>query len=83
MNMYRVIMATANIDSVLQPLQNLKILVIAVIGAIGLIVIAKNVMEFASAFQMNDSPTMNTAVKGIVAGVLMAGISTVLAFLGF
>ena len=27
--------------------------------------------------------TMNSALKGIVAGVMMAGISTVLTFLGF
>ncbi len=73
----------AGVDAVLKPLQNLKILVISVIGAVGIIVLAKNVMEFASAFQQNDMPSMNSALKGIVAGLLMAGISAVLAFLGF
>ena len=43
----------------------------------------KNVMEFAQAYQQQDSSTMNSALKGIVAGVMMAGISTVLTFLGF
>ena len=40
-------------------------------------------MEFAQAYQQQDSSTMNSALKGIVAGVMMAGISTVLTFLGF
>lgn len=70
-------------EAVTQPLENLKTLVIAVIGAIGVIILAKNVMEFAQAYQQQDSSTMNSALKGIVAGSIMAGISTVLTFLGF
>ena len=66
-----------------QPLENLKTLVIAVIGAVGVIILAKNVMEFAQAYQQQDSSTMNSALKGVVAGIIMAGISTVLTFLGF
>lgn len=69
--------------AITQPLENLKTLVIAVIGAVGVIILAKNVMEFAQAYQQQDSSTMNSALKGIVAGVMMAGISTVLTFLGF
>lgn len=69
--------------TITQPLDNLKTLVIAVIGAVGVIILAKNVMEFAQAYQQQDSSTMNSALKGIVAGVMMAGISTVLTFLGF
>ena len=34
-------------------------------------------------YQQQDSSTMNSALKGIVAGGMMAGISTVLTFLGF
>jgi hypothetical protein len=70
-------------DAVTKPLENLKTLIIAVIGAIGVIILAKNVMEFAQAYQQQDSSTMNSALKGIVAGVMMAGISSVLSFLGF
>ena len=70
-------------DAVTKPLENLKTLVISVIGAIGVIILAKNVMEFAQAYQQQDSSTMNSALKGIVAGSMMAGISTVLSFLGF
>lgn len=70
-------------SSVTQPLENLKTLVIAIIGAVGVIILAKNVMEFAQAYQQQDSSTMNSALKGIVAGVMMAGISSVLTILGF
>ncbi len=73
----------ADTSVVTKPLDNLKTLVIAVIGAVGVIILAKNVMEFAQAYQQQDSSTMNSALKGIVAGAMMAGISTVLAFLGF
>lgn len=68
---------------VTKPLDYLKTLIIAVIGAVGVIILAKNVMEFAQAYQQQDSSTMNSALKGIVAGVMMAGISSVLTFLGF
>ena len=75
--------AAGDTSVVTQPLENLKTLIIAVIGAVGVIILAKNVMEFAQAYQQQDSSTMNSALKGIVAGVMMAGISTVLTFLGF
>ena len=68
--------AAGGTSAVTQPLENLKTLVIAVI-------LAKNVMEFAQAYQQQDSSTMNSALKGVVAGIIMAGISTVLTFLGF
>ena len=75
--------AAGDTSAVTQPLENLKTLIIAVIGAVGVIILAKNVMEFAQAYQQQDSSTMNSALKGIVAGVMMACISTVLTFLGF
>jgi hypothetical protein len=70
-------------SSVTEPLDNLKTLIIAIIGAVGVIILAKNVMEFAQAYQQQDSSSMNSALKGIVAGVMMAGISSVLTILGF
>ena len=73
----------ADTSAVTKPLENLKTLLLAVIGAVGLIILAKNVMEFAQAYQASDTATMNSALKGIVAGVIMAGIATVLTFLGF
>lgn len=77
------VLASGGTNAITQPLDNLKTLVIAIIGAVGVIILAKNVMEFAQAYQQQDSSTMNSALKGIVAGVMMAGISTVLTFLGF
>ena len=74
---------TGDTSSVTAPLDSLKTLVIAIIGAVGVIILAKNVMEFAQAYQQQDSSTMNSALKGIVAGIMMAGISTVLSFLGY
>lgn len=84
-SMYQVsgVMAAADTSSVTKPLESLKTLVLAIIGAIGVIILAKNVMEFAQAYQQQDSSTMNSALKGIVAGVMMAGISSVLGILGF
>ena len=81
--LWRTTCYAGNISSITQPLENLKSLVIAVIGAVGVIILAKNVMEFAQAYQQQDSSTMHAAIKGIVAGIIMAGISAVLTFLGF
>ena len=39
--------AGAGTSAVTQPLENLKTLISAVIGAVGVIILAKNVMEFA------------------------------------
>ena len=64
----------SGVASVTQPLTNLKTLVISIIGAVGVIILAKNVMEFAQAYQQQDSSSMNSAIKGIVAGLIMAGI---------
>ena len=82
-NLPAVAYAAGDTSSVTAPLDSLKTLVIAIIGAVGVIILAKNVMEFAQAYQQQDSSTMNSALKGIVAGIMMAGISTVLSFLGY
>ena len=42
--------AAGDTSAVTQPLENLKTLIIAVIGAVGVIILAKNVMEFAQAY---------------------------------
>ena len=74
--------AGGDTSAVTKPLDNLKTLVIAVIGAVGVIILAKNVMEFAQAYQQQDSSTMNSALKGLVAGALRAGGACVLAWFG-
>lgn len=80
--MYTTNVYASGAEVVTAPLNNLKNLVIAIIGAVGVIILAKNVMEFAQSYQQQDSSSMNSAIKGIVAGLIMAGISTVLTFLG-
>lgn len=76
-------LAEGDTSAITKPLDNLKTLVVAVIGAVGLIILCKNVMEYAQAFQASETSTMNSALKGIVAGAIMAGISAVITFLGF
>lgn len=70
-------------SSVTTPLDNLKTLIVSIIGAVGIIILAKNVMEFAQSYQQQDSSSMHSAIKGIVAGLIMASISSVITFLGF
>ena len=77
------VMAATDTSSVTKPLDSLKTLLLSVIGAVGVIILAKNVMEFAQAYQHNDSATMNSALKGIGGGAMMAGITSVLGVLGF
>ena len=55
------VMAATDTSSVTKPLDSLKTLLLSVIGAVGVIILAKNVMEFAQAYQHNDSATMNSA----------------------
>ena len=77
------VMAATDTSSVTKPLDSLKTLLLSVIGAVGVIILAKNVMEFAQAYQHNDSATMNSALKGIAGGAMTAGITSVLGVLGF
>lgn len=70
-----------DVSSVTKPLDTLKVLVLAVIGGYGVIILAKNVSEFAQAYQQQDSSGMHSALKGIVGGLMMAGISTVIALI--
>ena len=77
------VMAATDTSSVTKPLDSLKTLLLSVIGAVGVIILAKNVMEFAQAYQHNDSATLNSALKGIAGGAMMAGITSVLGVLGF
>ena len=82
-SLYALPVHASGASEVLNPINNLKTLVLAIIGAVGVIILAKNVMEFAQAYQQQDSSSMNSALKGIVAGLIMAGISAVMTFLGF
>ncbi|MDE7423792.1 MAG: hypothetical protein K2N51_08885 [Lachnospiraceae bacterium] len=60
---------------------NLEDLVLGIIGAAGVIYLAKSVFEFASAYQSSDSSGTNSAVKGILGGLMMIFIDIIIAFL--
>ena len=74
--------AAGDTSAVTQPLENLKTLVIAVIGAVGVIILAKNVMEFAQAYQQQDSHGMYDGAKGIAAGAIMTFAGSILTLMG-
>lgn len=63
-------------------MNSLKDLVLGVVTTIGIIMIVKNVLEFAGAYQQQDSSSMNSALKGIVGGLMMAFVGSVLNLLG-
>lgn len=75
--------ATVDTSAVTKPLDILKVIVIAIVTSIGGIVLVKNIMEFATAYQQQDTSSMNSALKGIVGGLMMAGVSVILGILGF
>lgn len=58
-------------------------LFMAIASAYGIFIIIKNCMELFPAIQQQDSTTIGSAVKGLIGGIFLAGISGVLAFLGF
>ena len=74
--------AEAKSEDVVAALGNLKTLLTVIVSAVGVVVLVKNIMEFASAYQQADSSGMNTAVKGIVGGFMMFSIGSVITFLG-
>ena len=74
---------SASNNSVTSGLNSLETLVTSIISAAGMIYLAKSVMEFASAYQQSDSSGMNSALKGIIGGGMMAGVSTIITILNF
>lgn len=68
--------------SFLDPLRNLVILMETIVALVGAVLLIKNIMEYSSALKQEDDSGMARALKGIIAGILMTGIGSVLAFLG-
>ena len=54
-----------------------------VIAGVGVIILGKNIMEAATAFQQQDSAGLNNAIKGIIAGGLMAAVGSIVTAMGF
>lgn len=74
--------ATPSTNAITQPLTNLKTLMIAIVTGIGGILIVKAIMEIAQAYSQQDSASMSNAIKQLIAGIIMAMVSTVLLILG-
>ena len=69
-------------EEITSAMNNMKTLVVSAVAAVGGIVLVKNVMEFASAYQQQDSSGINSALKGIVSGLMMVCVGGVLKVLG-
>lgn len=75
--------AGAGFDGTVNALNTLKTGLFAIIAGVGVILIGKNIMELSTAFQQQDSASMNNAIKGLIAGGLMAAVGTIVTALGF
>lgn len=74
---------TTGVAEVDAGLKTVKTLMLGTVSAIGLIILIKNVGDFAQAFQQQDSQGMHMAGKGIAAGLIMTVIGPVITALGF
>lgn len=75
--------ATAGDSSAItNPINNLANLMTSVIAAVGAIILAKNIFDFAAAYQNQDSAGTSMALKGVVAGLIMVMIKVVLTIMG-
>lgn len=71
---------SADVDTILEPITNVKTLIFAVISLIGLIILGLNISEFVESRQNHQGGNTSKQVWGIVVGALMFGISGVVAF---
>lgn len=72
-----------SVNDILAPLENLKILLTAIVAGIGYILAIKNGLELFTSWQNADQHGMTQALKGLVGGIILAAIGTVMTFLGF
>lgn len=75
--------AGGGFSGVTNALTVLKTGLFAIIAGVGVIILGKNIMEAATAFQQQDSAGLNNAIKGIIAGGLMAAVGTIVTAMGF
>ena len=60
---------------------NIETLVVSIIAAVGTIILAWGAFDFFSAYQHSDTSQQTQALKRVVAGIGMCGISAILALL--
>ena len=74
--------AAGDETTITQPIANLKNLLISIVAVGGVVFLVKGIYEFAVAYSQNDMPGTSMAIKQIISGLLMTGVSTVLAIMG-
>lgn len=74
--------AQTGTDSILQPVKILQTLFFGIIALVGLFLIGKGILELSTAIPQRDSTSIKEAALTIIGGILAAGISAVLSFMG-
>lgn len=69
-------------DSILQPVKILQTLFFGIIALVGLFLIGKGILELSTAIPQRDSTSIKEAALTIIGGILAAGISAALSFMG-
>ena len=73
---------TGDASQITAPIENLGNLMTSVIAAAGVIILGKNIWDWAVAYQNQDSAGTSMALKGIVAGVIMIMIKVIISIMG-
>ncbi|MCD7956772.1 MAG: hypothetical protein LUG93_13710 [Lachnospiraceae bacterium] len=76
------IQTTAHATSVVTQINSLSSFVLSIIQAAGVIVTAWGVFEFANGYQSHDGTQQTSALKRIIAGLIMVGAGTLMSMLG-
>ncbi len=86
MNLFKIErLATIVVAATPDFLQPLKLLVSVILSAVsiwGVVLIVKNLSELFTAWQSQDSTGMSSAFKGVIGGLALAAMGTLLTFLG-
>ena len=69
-------------DAILKPAKTFVTLLETGVAIWGIILVIKNVSELSAALKGQDDSGISAAVKGLIGGLLMASIGSVLTFLG-
>ena len=73
--------ADANTSEITNPINTVLTIFKAIVMAIGGIILLKNIVETAQAYQQQDSSGMHSGLKGIAAGAIMLGAGTIMTIL--
>lgn len=74
--------AAGGAENVSKAIEKIKTLMTTVVSGIGAVITVKSIMDFSTAYSSQDNTGMNTALRGIVGGLIMALGSGILTWLG-